>query len=63
MNPTAAPLRAFVRLLRARHTPKRRNLAGGRALPASFFPAGGHGPQAAAFVFQRDGNSFHGFSG
>lgn len=30
---------------------------------ASFFPAGGHGPQAAAFVFQRDGNSFHGFSG
>ena len=41
----------------------RRTLAGGFALPASFFPAGGYGPQAAAFVFQRDGNSVHGFSG
>ena len=29
----------------------RRTLAGGRALPASFFPAGGHGPQAALVRF------------
>ena len=29
----------------------RRTLAGGFALPASFFPAGGHGPQAAADRF------------